>query len=72
MIDQEMLKAIGEVVEGIVDRKLEPINKSIEALQVAVLGIDADIKEIKRDIKDMTNVIARNCYEIELLKTRGA
>lgn len=70
MVDVETLQAIRDMMNDMMDQKLAPVIKDLEAVKVAVLDIDQQLLEIRREIADMKAVVATNAYEIALLKTK--
>ena len=58
MTDQELLQAIGQVVEA----KMEPIRQDIHELKADVQGLKADVETLKTDVQGLR-------VDVETLKT---
>ena len=58
MTDQELLQAIGKVVEA----KMEPIRQDIHELKADVQGLKADVETLKTDVQGLR-------VDVETLKT---
>jgi len=68
MTDQELIQAIGQVVETVVEAKLEPIRQDIHGLKEDVRSLKDEVQTLKEDVHAMKGEVQALKEDVQTLK----